>query len=103
MSLLIMWARWQSFNPKCFAVFAAVFMTMEVIIQLRRRLNLTCQFCGFDPVLYRKNPEAAARTVKDHLDHIRQDPDFLLSGRVQETFKRLQRLKRRPRSRQVSI
>jgi hypothetical protein len=95
MSALIMWGRWQEFNPKAIGIFVAIVTAMEVLIQLRHRLNLTCQYCGFDPVLYKKDPESAAKMVKAHMDNIRKDPDFLLSERAQNTLKRLKRVRRR--------
>ncbi len=94
MSALIMWSRWQEVNPKAIAIFVAIVMAMEVVIQLRYRLNLTCQYCGFDPVLYKKDPEAAAKTVKAHMERLRGDPDFLLSEKAQNTLKRLKRVRR---------
>jgi len=97
-----MWARWQSLDFKFIVIFVAIFTTMEVIVQIRHRLNLACQFCGFDPVLYKKNPEAAAQTVKQHLDRMKNDPDFLLSERAQSTLKRLKRARRPKTSQEVS-
>ncbi len=94
MSCLMMWARWQQFNPKVLIIFIAILMLMEVMIQIRYRLNLVCQFCGFDPILYKKSPETAALMVKAHLDKVQLDPDFLLSERSQNIMRRL---KRRPR------
>lgn len=94
MSALIMWSRWQELNPKAIGIFVAIVMFMEVFIQLRYRLNLTCQYCGFDPVLYKKDPESAAKRVKIHMDQMRLDPDFLLSEKSQNTLKRLKRIRR---------
>jgi hypothetical protein len=94
MSALIMWSRWQEMNPKAIGIFVAIVMAMEVVIQLRYRLNLTCQYCGFDPVLYKKDPETAAKMVKAHMDRIRGDADFLLSEKAQNTLKRLKRVRR---------
>lgn len=50
---------------------------MEIIAQLRWRLSLPCSKCGFDPLLYIKSPEKAARRVKAHLEERKNDPNLL--------------------------
>ena len=43
-------------------------MISEIFIQLRWRLTVACPRCGFDPVLYVKDPEKAARRVRQFYD-----------------------------------
>ncbi len=40
----------------------------EIFTQVRWRLALACRQCGFDPVIYKKNPADAVKIVKAHLD-----------------------------------
>jgi hypothetical protein len=95
MAFLIMVARWQSFNPKVIVFFLAFLTAMEIVIQVRFRLGIVCKLCGFDPVIYKKNPELAAKQVKFRLDHIQDDPDLLLSQRAQTLLRRLKRTRHR--------
>lgn len=51
----------------------------EIFIQVRWRLFISCSFCGFDPVLYKKDPESVAQKVKLILETKRDKPETLLS------------------------
>lgn len=78
-SLSVMYFIWQDFDPK-FILFFVVFVAVaEAFTQIRWRLSIVCQQCGFDPVLYLKQPAAAAEKVKLHLDRRKEDPRFLLA------------------------
>lgn len=103
MGTLVMWARWQEFQPKVVVIFIAILMAMEVVIQIRHRLSIVCQFCGFDPVLYKKNPPAAAQLVKSHMDTMTTDPDFLLSERAQSVLRRLKRARRSSKKLEIEM
>lgn len=59
-SLLI----WQEINFK-FLPFSITWLGLtEVWIQVRWRMSLICQKCGFDPMLYIRNPQLAAERVR---------------------------------------
>ena len=73
-SLLMSFILWQDFDPRAVAMFAVSLGLAEVFIILRWRLSITCPHCGFDPVVYKKDHEAAAKKVKAHMDKRRQDP-----------------------------
>lgn len=77
-SSLLMLALWQDFDPKVFVIFAFAAGFSEVFIQVRWRVSIPCPHCGFDPVLYKKNPEKAAKLVTAFLDRRREDPISLL-------------------------
>lgn len=53
-------------------------MLAEAFVKIRWRMHMTCRSCGFDPVLYVKNPQKAAGLVKEFLDRRKEDPDYLL-------------------------
>lgn len=59
--------------------FVAYLAIAEVFIQFRWRMGVVCPHCGFDPVLYMRDPSSAARKVTAHLDRRREDPAWLLS------------------------
>lgn len=39
---------------------------------------MVCRSCGFDPVIYVKNPNRAAELVRDYMDRRSHDPTALL-------------------------
>lgn len=78
-STLLMFVVWQRVNPMA-ALFVVAFICLnETLIQLRWRLNISCKYCGFDPVLYVQNPEKAAEKVKAFLARRRQSPDIIFA------------------------
>lgn len=74
-----MFAIWQQYDPRVFIVFVVCAALAEVFVKLRWRLSVVCRQCGFDPVLYLKQPEVAAAKVKMQLDNRKQDPKYLLA------------------------
>lgn len=76
---VIMFAIWQTFDPRAIIAFVVCLAISEVFIKIRWRLSVVCRACGFDPVLYTKDPQAAAGKVRDQLDVRKQDPKYLLA------------------------
>lgn len=70
---------WQKLDPRGFLFFACTLGLTEFAIQLRWRLSVSCQYCGFDPLLYKRSRPKAAEKVKEHLDRRRADPNYVLS------------------------
>lgn len=78
-AVLMMMVFWQGYDPRVFVFFAFSLAVAEIFVQFRWRLSIPCRVCGFDPVLYLKNPEAAAAKVKIRLDERKQDPGKALA------------------------
>jgi len=78
-SLIAMYLFWQAFDPRFLVIFAVFLGITETFIQIRWRLSVFCKQCGFDPVLYVKDPEKAAEKVTAHLAKRREDPRYLLT------------------------
>lgn len=70
MSLLV----WQDLDPRAVVFFALGIGFAEIFVLFRWRLSIACPHCGFDPVMYKKNPKVAAERVKEHVDRRRKDP-----------------------------
>ncbi|HEX4924700.1 MAG TPA: hypothetical protein VFV50_11460 [Bdellovibrionales bacterium] len=79
LGLLLTFIVWQNFDPRGLIFFGLLLGAAELIVQLRWRVSIACPYCGFDPVLYRKNSARAAEQVKQHLDRRRADPNYILS------------------------
>lgn len=78
-SVVVMFALWQEFDPRVTVVFVVCLAFAEVFVKIRWRLSVVCRVCGFDPVLYLKDPNTAAEKVKAQLDMRKQDPKYLLA------------------------
>lgn len=78
-SLAVMYMIWQKLDPR-FVLFFVLFMVVgEMFVRIRWRTSMLCPHCGFDPVLYVKDPQEASRKVKVHLDRRKQDPKYMLA------------------------
>lgn len=72
-------ALWGRFDARVFVIFAFLLSMTEIVIQFRWRMSLICHSCGFDPVVYVKDPPAAARKVREKLEKRRTDPSMALA------------------------
>lgn len=78
MSVCLSFIIWKTYNPKSLLLFVTGLMLAEVFVRIRWRLHIACRACGFDPVVYSKNPQAAAESVKAFLKRRQEDPSYLL-------------------------
>lgn len=78
MSVCLSYIIWKTYNPKSLLLFVTGLMLAEVFVRLRWRLHIACRACGFDPVIYSKNPEQAAESVKAFLIKRKAEPGYLL-------------------------
>ncbi len=70
---------WQEYDPRALIIFVLCVAASVVFIELRWRLSVICRTCGFDPIIYKKQPDLAAQRVKEMLELRRQDPKYLLA------------------------
>lgn len=56
-----------SFGPSFLFIFSLNLILSEMYMQFRWRFFVICQKCGFDPVLYIRNPNLACVKVKEKL------------------------------------
>lgn len=86
---------WQQAEPKGVLIFMTFVVIAESVIQVRWRMGMTCGSCGFDPLIYIRDPQRAAQKVRDFYEERKAQPDFLLTGqKLIETQKRLMPKKR---------
>ncbi|MDX9730861.1 MAG: hypothetical protein RBT63_03730 [Bdellovibrionales bacterium] len=70
------------FDPRGIAIGAVFVGVAEIFTVLRHRMSMKCGRCGFDPVVYRRSREDAARLVREHLARRANDPATLLAEPV---------------------
>lgn len=61
------------FGPSFLFIFGMNLIVAEMILQIRWRMSVICQKCGFDPVLYVKDQNLACNKVKQKLDERKKD------------------------------
>lgn len=91
LTVSFMWGLWGTWNQKAIPVFFICLFLGEIVTHFRWRLALICRQCGFDPLIYRKNPHRAAQKVKEFLDRRKNDPRFLLAPALDLPKKRIPR------------
>jgi hypothetical protein len=80
--LLVMAPFANSLDPRGIAIGAVFIGFTELFVSLRHRMSLKCGRCGFDPVIYRRSQEQAAKLVREHLARRAANPAHLLSEPV---------------------
>lgn len=74
---------WADFHYISLGLFFVLCFWLELFTRYRWRQSLKCKTCGFDPVIYKLNPEDAAKIVKSYLEKRKEDPRFLLKPQPQ--------------------
>ncbi len=69
---------WHSFDPRGLFILGFLLITGEVLTQIKWRQGMICQNCGFDAVLYIRDPEKAGLKIKEFLEYRVGRPEYLL-------------------------
>lgn len=64
----------QRVNETAIGITALFAIAFEIFKQLSWRASIICRQCGFDPILYRRNPELARSSVKTFLEKKANQP-----------------------------
>ena len=68
----------KTLDPRGLAIVGTLLIVAELFTQTKWRTSMICRNCGFDPVLYVRNPEQAGLKIKAFLEMRSQSPEFLL-------------------------
>ena len=79
LSTLVGQAYWGSPDPRALVLFCVTILLSEVFVYLRWRQSVVCSLCGFDPVVYKRSPERAAKLVRSFYEERQGNPDFYLT------------------------
>lgn len=88
-SFLLMAIVFHDFDARVFLLFVFCLGVGEIFVQVRWRMGVMCPHCGFDPVLYNRNADAAAEKVRLHLEKRRADPNSLLARPLNIPYRRV--------------
>ncbi|MES2801090.1 MAG: hypothetical protein V4654_01240 [Bdellovibrionota bacterium] len=78
LSYVMTFVIWHQPDVRGLVILGTLLMVGESCTKLRWRQSLLCQHCGFDPMLYMKNPELAGVKIKAFMKTRSEDPSFLL-------------------------
>lgn len=78
LSYVLSYVIWQRPDSRGLFILGFLLFISEGSAQLRWRRSMVCQNCGFDPVVYVKNPELAGLKIKEFIKMRAENPDFLL-------------------------
>ena len=82
LTVCFMWGYWGNWNQQAVPILLISLSLGELTSHFRWRLALICRQCGFDPLIYQKNPDVAAQKVKEFLIRRKTEPHFLLSPTI---------------------
>jgi hypothetical protein len=78
-AIVVTVAAWGNLDPMAILVFCVSLAAAETFVHLRWRRNIICGLCGFDPVTYKRSPEAARVQVKQFFKEQVENPQFWLT------------------------
>jgi hypothetical protein len=79
LAMILGQAYWGEADPRALVVFCLTIFISEIFVYLRWRTSVVCKMCGFDPVVYKRSPETAARLVRSFYQERRESPEFWLT------------------------
>jgi len=78
LGITITYAVYKSLDPRGLFFIAILLIVAEAFAQTKWRASMLCRNCGFDPVVYVRNPEQAGLKIKAFLDKRAESPAHLL-------------------------
>ncbi len=87
-SLILTYSLYQSLELRGLYLTGGLLLVGEVFSQLKWRASMICRNCGFDPVVYVKDPEQAGLKIKAFLERRSESPAHLLRPPVVLPVKR---------------
>lgn len=78
-AVVVTFAAWGSLDPMAILVFCISLALAECFVHIRWRQNIICNLCGFDPVTYKRSPDAARAQVKKFFKEQVENPEFWLT------------------------
>lgn len=77
------YAIFKQLDPRGLFIVGTILLVSELFSQMKWRSAMICRNCGFDPVVYVRNPEQAGLKIKAFMDRRSESPEHLLRAPVQ--------------------
>ena len=78
LSYVLSYVIWDSPDSRGLITLGLMLFTAELFCQLRWRQSMICKNCGFDPVIYVRDPSLAGEKIKEFIHLRSESPQFLL-------------------------
>ena len=78
LGVVFTFAVFKSFDPRGLFFVGIILVIAEAFSQIKWRTAMVCRNCGFDPVVYVRNPDQAGLKIKAFLETRSGKPEFLL-------------------------
>lgn len=102
LSVGISFLLWGAPEARALVVLTLFLIMSEFFVYWRWRANLVCRYCGFDPIVYKRNPAEAAQLVRTFFEERIKKPEFQLSrSPLLDVFKRMQEAEKMKAVRQI--
>lgn len=79
LAMAITFTQWGAPDPRGLMIFCVFILIAETFVYTRWRASMTCNLCGFDPLIYKRSPEQAALRVRRFFEEQQKNPRFQLS------------------------
>lgn len=77
-AIVCTYAVYRTLDPRGLFFVGVLLVMGEAFTQTKWRTSMVCRNCGFDPVLYVRNPEQAGLKIKAFLEKRAESPEHLL-------------------------
>jgi hypothetical protein len=91
LSLILTYGIYQSLDIRGLLFVGLFLLVGETFSQIKWRASMICRNCGFDPVVYVRNPEEAGLKIKAFLERRSESPEHLLRPPVTLPQKRVKK------------
>ncbi|MFN3455338.1 MAG: hypothetical protein ACK41T_10300 [Pseudobdellovibrio sp.] len=88
LSYIVSYLIWGGPDVRGLGILAILLVVTEGFTQLRWRQSMICLNCGFDPIVYLRDPQAAAQKIKDFMKYRAERPEYLLKPAVHMPVRR---------------
>jgi hypothetical protein len=75
---VLTYAFYQSLDARGLFFMGFILLVAEAFMQMKWRTSMICRNCGFDPVVYVRDPEQAGLKIKAFLEKRSDSADYLL-------------------------
>lgn len=88
LGIIMTYVIFKSIDPRGLFIVFSLVLIGEIFAQMKWRASMICRNCGFDPVLYMRNPKEAGLKIKAFLEKRSESPEHLLRPPVVLPYKK---------------
>ncbi|MBC7741277.1 MAG: hypothetical protein H7061_03710 [Bdellovibrionaceae bacterium] len=74
LSIVVTYSIYHTMDPRGLFISATVLIVAEIFTHMKWRTSMICRSCGFDPIVYLRDPEKAGLKIRAFLDRRSESP-----------------------------